>query len=123
MLKVIKSLFLLIVKDIKKNDDLLIYRPYERMLGLALFFYARQTPFILSNPKLRETIREAIGINQTLWEQYLSIIQQRMLETFGFFSHMQTCETYGYNTTFYIYLVLYSSKYNLFGHVDIVILK
>lgn len=57
MLKVIKALFVLIIEDIKKEDNLLIYRPYERMLGLALFYYARQTPFILSNPKTRETIR------------------------------------------------------------------
>ena len=46
-----------------------------------------------------------------------------MLETFGFFSHMQTCETSGYQTSFYTYLVLYSSKFHLFGHADILILK
>jgi hypothetical protein len=46
-----------------------------------------------------------------------------MLETFGFFSHMQTCETSGYQTSYYVYLILYSSKFCIFGHTDILILK
>ena len=47
-----------------------------------------------------------------------------MLETFGFFSHMQTCETSGYQTSFYTYIIIYSSsKLCLLGHLDILLLK
>lgn len=53
MLELIRSIFTILIDEIKNDDDLLIFRPYERLLGVALFFYARQTPFVLSNPKLR----------------------------------------------------------------------
>jgi len=37
---------------------------------------------------------------------------------------MQTCETSGYQTSFYTYLIIYSSsKLCLLGHLDILLLK
>ena len=46
------------------------------------------------------------------------------METYGLFSHMQTCETSGYQTSFYTYLIIYSSsKLCLLGHLDILLLK
>ena len=36
---------------------------------------------------------------------------------------MQTCETSGYQTSFYTYLILYSNKYHLLGNSDILIIK
>lgn len=46
-----------------------------------------------------------------------------MLQTFGFFSHLQTCEAFGYHTSFYTYIVLYATKYCFLGHADILILR
>ena len=36
---------------------------------------------------------------------------------------MQTCQTSGYQTSFYAYLILYSNKYHLLGNSDILIIK
>ena len=57
------------------------------------------------------------------WKQGLNMIFKRMMETFGFFSHMQTCETSGYQTSFYVYLIIYANKYRVLGNADILVLK
>ena len=79
------------MEEVKKGDDLIIFRPYERLLGMALFFYVNQNPFLLLDEKIRETFRVSVGVNHHEWKYGLNALLKRMLETFGFFSHMQTC--------------------------------
>jgi hypothetical protein len=79
MLELIRSVFQAFLRELQEQDDLLIFRPYERLFGLALFFYCKQNPYKLIDPAVREVIRQASGVSAEDWNKGLQMMQKRML--------------------------------------------
>jgi hypothetical protein len=121
VLQLIQKLYILISQD--QEQDFIIFRPYDRVLALALFSYIEKDLSNLQGDEYQQQIRIFLGLNLEDWYTFINKLISRMLSTFMFLSHIVTNETKEYLSNFHAFTYFYQGKDNLLAFIDILQLK